>query len=169
MLKFEKLNTQIQERQGELRTQIINLEKQKNEAIEQGVNQVLNKINKAKSKETAALNAKDFAKLRKEVLAKKEGAIQPSQIISSRKLGVGDIVLIGESESEGEIIELRGNLAIVAVRGLKTSISLKKLQKIMGVTEINFCSIFNFTLVTGPFNQKKCKNHSTAIFNPFFD
>ncbi len=130
-LKFEKLNTQIQERQGELRTQIINLEKQKNEAIEQGVNQVLNKINKAKSKETAALNAKDFAKLRKEVLAKKEGAIQPSQIISSRKLGVGDIVLIGESESEGEIIELRGNLAIVAVRGLKTSISLKKLQKII--------------------------------------
>ena len=40
-------------------------------------------------------------------------------------------MLIGDSESEGEIIEMRGNQAIVAVRGLKTSISIKKLQKIV--------------------------------------
>ena len=42
-----------------------------------------------------------------------------------------------------------------------------KPQKIMGVKEINYCSIFNFTGVTGHFNPKKCKIHSTAIFTHF--
>ena len=42
-----------------------------------------------------------------------------------------------------------------------------KSPKIMGVIEINYCSTFNFTGVTGHFNQKKCKNHSTAIFTHF--
>ncbi|MFT4968395.1 MAG: DNA mismatch repair protein MutS2 [Chitinophagales bacterium] len=129
--RFETLNEQIHGRQQELRQQIITLEQQKNEAVEQRVNQILNEINNAKSKEVAAQKAKDFASHRKEVLAQKEGSIEASSKVSSKKLDVGDIVLIGESESEGEIIEMRGNQAIVAVRGLRTSISLKKLQKII--------------------------------------
>jgi len=129
--KFEKLNAQIQERQQELREQLIAIERGKNEAIEARVNEILNDINKAKSKEVAAQKAKEFVSHKKEILAKKEGVLEKTQKTANRDFKVGDIVLIGESESEGEIIEMRGNQAIVAVRGLKTSISLKKLQKII--------------------------------------
>mgnify|MGYP002628072026 CR=1 FL=1 len=128
--KFEALNAQIHERQVELRQQLVLVEKQKNDAIEARVNHILNDINNAKSKEIAALKAKDFANFRNEELSKKGNSIPIIQKLSSEKLAVGDTVFIGESENEGEIIEIRGNLAIVAVRGLRTSISLKKLQKI---------------------------------------
>ena len=40
-------------------------------------------------------------------------------------------------------------------------------QKIMGVKEIKFFSIFNFKGVRGQFNQKKVKNLSTAVFSHF--
>ena len=48
-----------------------------------------------------------------------------------------------------------------------TSMTPPKPQKIMGVNEINFFSIFNFEGVTGHFNQKKVKNLSTAVFTLF--
>ena len=48
-----------------------------------------------------------------------------------------------------------------------TSMTPLKPQKIMGVNEINFFSIFNFKGVTGQFNQKKAKNGSTEVFYLF--
>jgi DNA mismatch repair protein MutS2 len=128
--KFEVLNAQIQERQSELRQQLVLVEKQKNDAIEARVNNILNDINKAKSKEVAAQKAKEFANLRNEALSKKGNAIPIIQKLSSDQLMVGDKVLIGDSENEGEIIEIRGKNAVVAVSGLRTTIGLKKLQKI---------------------------------------
>lgn len=128
--KFENLNAQIQDRQQELRQQLVLVEKQKNDAIEARVNEVLNNINNAKSKEIAAQKAKEFATMKNNLLSKKESAFNIVQKVKSGQLKVGDSVLIGEAENEGEIIEIRGNNAIVAVRGLRTSIAIKKLQKV---------------------------------------
>ena len=87
-------------------------------------------INNAKSKEIAAQKAKEFATLRNEALNKKGKAIPVQKNLNTDQLAVGDHVIIGESENEGEIIEIRGKNAVVAVRGLRTTIALKKLQKI---------------------------------------
>lgn len=129
--KFEKLNLQIQDRQTALRQQLIDVEKQKNEAIEQRVNSILNDINKSKSKEKAAQKAKEFTNLRSEILVKKENAIPTITKVSSDNLKVGDHVIMGETENEGEILEIRGKNAVVGfTSGLKTTIAIKKLQKV---------------------------------------
>lgn len=128
--KFENLNAQIQERQNDLRQQLVSVEKEKNKVIEERVNAILNDINKAKSKEIAAQKAKDFASMRNQVLTQKESAIPSIKRVNSENLKVGDHVIMGESENEGEIIEIRGKNAIIAFKGIKTSIALKKLQKV---------------------------------------
>jgi len=129
--KFEKLNIQIQERQTALRQQLIDVEKQKNEAIEQKVNAIINDINKSKSKKIAAQKAKELTSLRKKVLVDKEKQISTIQKVANDNLKVGDHVIMGESENDGEIIEIRGKNAVVGFSsGLKTTIALKKLQKI---------------------------------------
>lgn len=141
--KFEQLNTELIEKQNLLRVQIQNVEKEKTKAIEQKINEVLNEINKAKSKEIAAQKAKELVEEKSKILNKKQQKLPTFNKVESSNFMVGDKVILGENENEGEIIEIRGNKAIVDFNGLKTTISLIELQKI--ISEENHIKHSNYT------------------------
>ncbi|MEZ4928849.1 MAG: Smr/MutS family protein [Chitinophagales bacterium] len=131
VVKFEKLNNEVQHKQENLRIQLHELEKTKNKAVEQKINEVLNEINNAKSKKIAAQKIKELTEAKAEILTKKDKIIPAFKKVSTQNFFVGDIVLMNESDNEGEILEIRGKNAVVAFNGLKTTIPLKKLSKII--------------------------------------
>ncbi|MEZ4978722.1 MAG: Smr/MutS family protein [Chitinophagales bacterium] len=130
--KFEQLNAAIEKQQIKLRQELLQLEKAKSEAIESRVNNILNEINNSKSKEVAAKKALELNQLKNDWIQRKAAQIPSSNgsNSSSKNIELGDKVVIGESGTEGEVMEIRGKEAIIAIGGIRTNIALKKLQKI---------------------------------------
>lgn len=128
--KFDYQNIETQKRQVELRQQMLQVEKQKNEVIETKVKEILNDINNSKSKEVSAQKVKELTNLRKDVLHNKEKSFPVFEARKAEKILIGDTVQIDNSDNEGEVLEIRGQQALVALNGLKTSIQLTKLRKI---------------------------------------
>jgi DNA mismatch repair protein MutS2 len=127
--KFETLNQHLEQQKLSLSKQHIEFEKKKNELVQTEVNAVLNKINKAKSLEKAALQEKEFARMKENFLVKKSKESDKKTIYSD-KMEAGNSVQHKTTQNLGEIIEIRGNKAVVNFNGLKTTVSLSDLTLI---------------------------------------
>jgi DNA mismatch repair protein MutS2 len=125
--KFEMLNRQLEDQKLILKKQYLDFEKTKNELIQKEVNTILNKINKAKSLEKAALQTKEFAKL-KETYIEKKTKESDKKLNYSENMQTGNTVKHKNTGNEGEIIEIRGNKAVVNFNGLKTTVALNDLE-----------------------------------------
>jgi DNA mismatch repair protein MutS2 len=124
--KFETLNQHLEQQKLSLSKQHIEFEKKKNELVQTEVNAVLNKINKAKSLEKAALQEKEFARMKENFLVKKSKESDKKTIYSD-KMEAGNSVQHKTTQNLGEIIEIRGNKAVVNFNGLKTTVSMSDL------------------------------------------
>lgn len=127
--KFETLNQQLEQQKLTLRKQYIDFEQSKNELIQKEVNAVLNKINKAKSLEKAALQAREFSQLKENFLEKKSKE-SAGKIIQNEKMQPGNTVVHNITKNTGEIIEIRGNKAVVNFNGLKTTVAMSDITSV---------------------------------------
>ncbi len=132
MLKFDKLNEDLEFQRTILLEKQVSLEQEKTEQIEKQARQFLNKINKAKSKEKVAKKIQKSSAERKQVLISKKTKLLKitDRIIIQDNIKVGDIVSLKDSEKEGEVVEIRKNKALVNINGMKFTLSLKDLVKI---------------------------------------
>lgn len=99
-----------------------------NQRIEQAVEKVVSEGREDKEKITEA--RRDILEAKKEIASDKEKVEQEEKPFRSKeKPEVGDHVLIEDSNTSGELVEISGNKATVLVNGMKIKSKLKKLVK----------------------------------------
>lgn len=99
-----------------------------NQRIEQAVEKVVNEGREDKDKITEA--RRDILDTKKEIASEKEKVQQEEKPFRSKeKPKIGDHVLIEESNTSGELVELSGKKATVLVNGMKIKSNLNKLVK----------------------------------------
>lgn len=99
-----------------------------NQRIEQAVEKVVSEGREDKEKITEA--RRDILEAKKEIKYDKEKVEQEEKPFRSKETPeVGDYVLIEDSNTSGELVELSGKKATVLVNGMKIKSSLKKLVK----------------------------------------
>lgn len=99
-----------------------------NQRIEQAVEKVVSEGREDKEKITEA--RRDILEAKKEIASDKKKVEQEKKPYRSKeKPEVGDHVLIEDSNTSGELVEISGNKATVLVNGMKIKSNLKKLVK----------------------------------------
>lgn len=100
-----------------------------NQRIEQAVEKVVSEGREDKEKITEA--RRDILEAKKEIASEKEKVEQEEEkpFRSKEKPKIGDHVLIEESNTSGELVELSGKKATVLVNGMKIKSNLNKLVK----------------------------------------
>lgn len=99
-----------------------------NQRIEQAVEKVVSEGREDKEKITEA--RRDILEAKKTIASEKEKVRQEEKPFRSKeKPKVGDYVLIEESNTSGELVELSGKKATVLVNGMKIKSNLNKLVK----------------------------------------
>ena len=62
-----------------------------------------------------------------------QSVAQKQQLIADEKIAVGDVVIInGNTDQRGEVLQIKGNNVQVAVGNMKTNVDISKLKKISG-------------------------------------
>lgn len=131
MSKFDKVTDDLELQKNVLLQKQIALEQEKSVQAEKQAKQFLNKINKARSKESAAVEIQNTAKSRTKTLQKKHSEIsKKTEQASTENLEIGDVVILKNNDREGKILELRKGKAIVNFNGLSVSTPIKDLLRI---------------------------------------
>ena len=131
MSKFDKLTGDLEQQKNILLQKQVALDQEKNVQAEVQAKQFLNKINKARSQETTAIEIQNLAKGRTQILKKRHEVLdKKTQQAAPENLEVGDTVILKNSDQEGTVLELRKNKAIVNLNGLSATIKMTDLLKI---------------------------------------
>lgn len=131
MSKFDKITDDLELQKNVLLQKQIALDHEKSVQAEKQAKQFLNKINKARSKESAAVEIQNTAKTRTKVLEKKHNEIsKKTEQASTENLEIGDVVILKNNDREGKILEIRKGKAIVNFNGLSVSTNIKDLLRI---------------------------------------
>lgn len=152
--KFSKLSISLEAEKEKLRQQFMEFEKVKNEKIESETRAILNKINYAKSKKQAALDVQKLAQQKRQFIQAKTKDKKQIKTINE-DVNVGDQILHISTQQEGEVLELRGNKALVNLNGLKTKVSLVDLEKVASSKK------------TTPAPQRKVRKHNFEVESQF--
>lgn len=152
--KFSKLSISLEAEKEKLRQQFMEFEKVKNEKIESETRAILNKINYAKSKKQAALDVQKLAQQKRQFIQAKTKDKKQIKTINE-DINVGDQILHISTQQEGEVLELRGNKALVNLNGLKTKVSLVDLEKVASSKK------------TTPAPQRKVRKHNFEVESQF--
>lgn len=125
--KFEILNKQLEKQMAQHKLQLLQLEQDKHQLAKAEVNAVLNKINKAKSKEKAAIATKKQLSIKEKVIKERVTA-QELSAEEIADLNIGDTVTY--QGNEGEVIAIQGKYANIDLNGMRSKVPLKRLEKI---------------------------------------
>jgi len=135
--KIENTIYEIRKAQAEkeetksLRKDLENYSKKTNQKLEEEDKIILSEMEKIKQRQERKI------KKRLERKERKENPIteKPEEIIKKEPLKKGDKVIIAGQKNQGEIIKIKGGIALVNFGNLKANLSVETLEKIISVKE----------------------------------